>query len=144
MAIALVALVPDGSARAQSSSASVNDAGRAAIMQTLESCIAGWNDGDLERFLAVYEDTPFTTLITGPRMSRGLPAIRERYSHFSHEPGANGILSFELLEFVPLGRDYALLTGRGHLTGTDPGGMLITMLFHQTPVGWRIVNEHAG
>jgi ketosteroid isomerase-like protein len=57
-----------------------------------------------------------------------------------------GKLDFSGLEVTLLGPDYANVVGKFHLARTAQGGGdasgVFTLLFHRTPAGWRIIQDH--
>jgi ketosteroid isomerase-like protein len=61
------------------------------------------------------------------------------------EPTKMPKLTTEIVDFDPLGADYAAVVGRFHLTledGKDATG-LFSLVFHKTAQGWRIVSDHS-
>ncbi len=121
---------------------------RAAIEAAMRDSAAGWNSGDLDRFMAVYADDPATSYVTSDDLIRGKSSIAARYAP-SFRRGANtrGTLDFATLDFRMVGPDYALFTARYRLTPTATGGKAAqgptTLLFRRTPQGWRIVADHS-
>lgn len=110
---------------------------------------AGWNAGDLDRFVAVYADDPATSFLTTDGLIRGKAAITARYAP-SFKAGGNtrGTLDFEFLDFRMAGPDHALLSARYRLTPAKAGALVeqgpTSVLFERTPEGWRIVADHSG
>lgn len=116
---------------------------QAQVMAAMEASAAGWNAGDLDRFMAVYADD--ATYVTKDGVLRGKAAIAARYRP-SFVDGANtrGKLSFEPVAFRIAGPAEQLLIARWRLTGvpTDQSGMT-TLLWERRPAGWRIVADHS-
>lgn len=121
---------------------------RVAIDRAMADSDAGWNSGDLDRFMALYSDSPETTYITTEGLVRGKAAIAARYApRFTPEMAAKrGKLGLEVLDFRMIGADHALVTARYVLTyadgETDSGPT--TLLFRREAAGWRIVADHSG
>lgn len=121
---------------------------RAAIEAAMRDSAAGWNGGDLDRFMAVYADDPATSYVAGGELIRGKSSIAARYAP-SFKRGANtrGTLDFATLDFRMVGADHALFTARYRLTPTAAGGEAAqgptTLLFRRMPQGWRIVADHS-
>jgi uncharacterized protein (TIGR02246 family) len=160
-ALAIMSVSADGVAEQPPAQESLG-ATRKSVEQVLSESIAAWNASDIDRFLSFYDDAPSTAIVARGKVGKGMPAIRSHYMPFSPEPGANGILSAEILDFALLGADYVLLTLRAHVdraagrqgnsdqaasmadaTSVRPG-VLATLLFHRTRAGWRIIYEHVG
>ena len=131
IALALIAAAP-GLAPAQ-----------AQLMAAMQGSAAGWNAGDLDRFMAVYADD--ATFVTKNGVLRGKAAIADRYRpSFVGGGNARGQLSFQPLAFRTLGPAVQLLIARWTLTGgPTPQTGLTSLVFERRPVGWRIVADHS-
>ena len=122
---------------------------RAEIEQALDASAAGWSKGDLSTFMKVYEDDSQTAYVKSTGVVHGYGAIRDMYAaRFGGKPGGMGRLSMSLLDCRPLGRDYALVTGRFNLqhpvtAGGEATGVF-TLVFHKSASGWRIISDHTG
>lgn len=120
---------------------------RQAIATVLDRSAAAWTRGDLDGFMACYEDGPATTYIRPDGPVRGAAAIRAMYAA-RFKPGGRGMgrLTTELLDARSLGADYALVTGRYRLerTAADGGEAhgVFTLVFKRGPSGWRIISDH--
>ncbi|WP_131602964.1 YybH family protein [Sphingomonas sp. 37zxx] len=121
---------------------------RVAIEAAMRDSAAGWNAGDLDRFLAVYSDDPATSFTGAKGLVRGKAAIRARYiagypAIFGPAAKREAIpaLSFVFEDFRLLGDDHALLTARWRL-GEGQTGMT-TLVFRREDGGWRIVADHS-
>ena len=116
---------------------------QAQVMTAMEASAAGWNAGDLDRFVAVYADD--ATFVTRNDVLRGKSAIANHYRP-SFAGGANtrGKLTFEPVAFRSIGPAQQLLIARWKLTGgaRDESGMT-TLLWERRPAGWRIVADHS-
>lgn len=122
---------------------------RAEIEAVMRDSAAGWNAGDLDRFMGVYADDPGTSFLTVDGLIRGKAAITARYApSFRTGGNARGTLDFEFLDFRMAGPDHALLSARYRLTPAKAGGMVeqgpTSVLFERTAAGWRIVADHSG
>ncbi len=126
---------------AQSSGASM----RAGIEAALAASCAGWNAGDLDRFMAVYLDADRTSFATPKEYIHGLVAIRAHYArHFA--PGApRDSLRLENVEIDSLGPNFAnvaafyVLSRRDSITARGPTSLLMERV-HGT---WLIVHDHS-
>ena len=122
---------------------------KAAIEAAMRDSAAGWNAGDLDRFMAVYADDPATSFLTKDGLIRGKAAIAVRYApSFRGGGNARGTLDFEFLDFRMVGPDHALLSARYRLTSAQAGKAVeqgpTSVLFRRTAAGWRIVADHSG
>lgn len=119
---------------------------RADIAKVLADASAGWSRGDLDVFMASYEKAPQINYVSGGKVIQGFDAIRAMYAPRFSDPKAMPQLSTEIVDFDPLGTDYAAVIGRFHLKlegGQDASG-LFSLVFHKTKDGWRIVSDHSG
>ena len=113
------------------------------IMAAMTASAAGWNAGDLDRFMAVYADD--AVYATRDELLRGRAAIAARYRPgFAGDRNLRGRLSFEPLAFRTISPAHQLVVARWRLTGgvKDEQG-LTTLLWERRPAGWRIVSDHS-
>src|SRR3569832_2586918 len=95
---------------------------RAAIERAMSDSAAGWNAGDVERFMAIYSTGPATSFVVKDGLIRGKPAMIARYrkKYDFADPAKRGTLTFRTLDFRQLGPDHALYIARYLRAG--PGG----------------------
>ena len=120
-------------------------AARPAITRALADSAAGWNAGDLDRFMAVYKRSPDITYISGGEVVRGFDAIRARYAGRFAGSGDKGRLAIDILDVRPSGPGYVYAIGRYHLhrsAGADLSG-ITTLLFEHAGTGWLIIADHS-
>ena len=113
------------------------------IMAAMTASAAGWNAGDLDRFMAVYADD--TVYATKDELLRGKAAVTARYRPgFVGTRNLRGRLSFEPLAFRTVSPAHQLLVARWRLVGgvKDEQG-LTTLLWERRPGGWRIISDHS-
>ena len=114
-----------------------------ALVARLQATTALWNRGDLDGFVAPYDEQATFMTPAGPI---GKPAMRARYAARYFTGGApDQQLRFEQLSVRGLGADQALMTGRFVLSGggkADQTGWF-TLVWSRTPAGWRIVHDHS-
>ena len=118
---------------------------KAAIAKVLGEASAGWSRGDLDAFMASYEKAPQINYVSGGKVTQGYDAIREIYAPRFATPAEMPKLSTEIVDFDPLGADYAAVIGRFNLAmpnGEKATG-LFSLVFHKTAQGWRIVSDHS-
>ena len=114
-----------------------------AIRTGMEASAAGWNAGDLTRFMDIYADD--AVFVTPKGLLRGKPAIADKYrSSFSGTGNARGKLSFAFLEMRGLDPAHAMLFARWTLTGasTSETGMT-TLVFERRGGTWKIISDHS-
>lgn len=119
----------------------------AAIDAAMLKSVAGWNAGDVDRFLQVYSDAPETSFVAGADLVRGKPAMKLRYQakYDFADAAKRGALTIERLDYRPLGPGYALYIGRytlryadGH-TASGP----TSLVMHREAGGWKIIADHS-
>lgn len=117
---------------------------QAAIEAELAASSAGWDAGDIERFIAVYADD--AVYVSGKDVVRGKASIAQRYAK-SFGVGANsrGVLSIQPVAWRTLSSVHMLLVARWTLTppGAPPQVGLTTLLFERRKAGWRIISDHS-
>jgi uncharacterized protein (TIGR02246 family) len=118
-----------------------------AVDRAMAQSVAGWNAGDIDRFMAVYSDDPTTSFVAGEGLVRGKAAMKVRYQakYDFADPAKRGSLTIDGLDYRPLGRDYALYIGRYTLRypdGHSASGPTSLVLHHEAG-GWKIVADHS-
>ena len=117
---------------------------RAEISAVLEQSAKAWNAGNLDAFMASYEDSPQTTSIGEQTIVRGTANIKAGYvRHYGKK--VTGRLSFTDLTVRRLGSDYALAVARFHLAmpnGKHPTGPFALIFHHHADRGWLIILDH--
>src|SRR6185312_16175175 len=105
------------------------------IQKMMNDSAEVWNRGDLNGFMAYYEDSP-QTVYMGRELVRGKKAILERYRKSYPTREAMGTVTFSEMEVRPLAGGFALLTGKFELKRTAAGGGpawgRYTLIVHQT------------
>ena len=104
---------------------------------------AAWNRGDIDGFMNGYNRSRATVFVSGDQVTRGWQTVRDRYQKKYTTRTQMGQLRFSDLEITLLGSDSAVATGRWELRrkSDHPQGRF-TLIFRQTPNGWRIVHDH--
>lgn len=130
---------------AQSSDRNQASPAAAAVRQILQDQQSAWNRGDIDAFMRTYNNSPDTTFI-GTTIQRGYSAVLARYKKTYATRAAMGTLAFSDLYIQILSPNYAVATGKFHLTraakaGGDASGFFTLILQHQ-PQGWKIILDH--
>jgi beta-aspartyl-peptidase (threonine type) len=101
-----------------------------------------WNAGDLPGFVDTYWDGPELTFLGSGGLVRGRQDLLANYRRGYPDAGARGVLSFEVLEFRPLGSDHALLLGRYRLDRDQPAGGVFSLVLARAGGQLAIVHDH--
>jgi ketosteroid isomerase-like protein len=116
-----------------------------AVRHVLSDQVQAWNRGDIDAFMAGYENSPETTFI-GKTVRHGYQEVLRGYHAGYPTREKMGTLNFTDLVVKPLGSDYASVTGAFHLTRTAAAGGdasgVFSLLFRHTPAGWKIILDH--
>ncbi len=116
-----------------------------AVRQVLDNQVSAWNRGDINTFMQGYDDSPETTFI-GKAMVKGYAGVRANYHRRYASAEAMGKLDFSAIEVKPLGANFALVTGKFHLTRTEAGGGdasgVFSLVFKHKTAGWKIILDH--
>ena len=116
----------------------------ASVSAMLEASAGGWNDGDLDAFLAIYAESSTTSLVTPGGLVEGLDRIREWYGP-AFQPGARrDSMRVEELDIRQLPPLIGVVTGRrvfreDHM---DNRSDWFTMVVRRVGDGWRVIHEH--
>ena len=129
--------VPSTLVRTQAESADVT-----AIRAVLANQVAAWNRGDIDAFMAGYDNAETTTFISGDTVTRGWKTVLDRYKKNYDSRDKMGTLAFSNLNVTRRTNQY-VVTGNWQLTrqGDTPRGGF-TLVFRRTTAGWRIVHDH--
>lgn len=125
------------------------DQARTAVMAAMADSAAGWNAGDLARFMGVYADAPTTTYVTGGGLAHGKAEIAGHYRAYfgGAKDGERGKLSFEALDFRLLDPTHALLIARYTVTPAGARTKAWTgptsLVFEKGQDGWKIIADHS-
>jgi ketosteroid isomerase-like protein len=129
---------------------------QAAITAAMEASAAGWNDGDMARFLNVYAGD--AVFVTKDGLVRGKAAIAARYDrNYGPDTAKRGRLSFRMLGFRRVDATHQMLGFRrvdathqmlwarwtlDYPASKQVGGMT-SLLFERQADGWKIVSDHS-
>ena len=103
---------------------------------------AAWNRGDLDGFLSHYKDDPTTEAVLAGSV-RGLPNIRSAFHANYPNRDSMGHIENTEIQVRELGENFALATGKYHLSrtkkaGGDAEGTFLSIM-EKTPAGWRVI-----
>lgn len=116
------------------------------IVAMLQASADAWNRGDLDGFLADYDED--ATFVGGSGMIRGRDEIRRRYVEgYWSEGTAPDRLAFQDIDVRVMGPRSATAVGRYILrdrrTNERTGTGIFTLLLARNNDGWRILHDHS-
>lgn len=118
----------------------------AAVTAVLDGQREAWNAGDLDGFLAGYEQSEALLFTSGAKVRRGFGETRQKYvARYGESRETMGVLSFEILDVRALGAcsDAAIVLGRWGLTETAQAGSgVFTIILERREDRWLIVHDH--
>jgi len=121
---------------------------QAAVEAAMADSAAGWNAGDVDRFMAIYSDAPEASFVTADGLVRGKAAMLARYrqKYDFADAAKRGVLSFKTLDWRPLGPGHALYIARYTLTYADgrTASGPTSLVFRREKGGWKIIADHSG
>ena len=115
------------------------------IIQSMNEAAEQWNRGDLDGYMALYDTAATMMMPTGRTRISGVRDLYEKYYFENGKP--KQLLAYDTYQFTPLGKDYALFTGRFILkanekmkerTGT------FSLVFVRRGSAWKILHDHSG
>ncbi|WP_294298014.1 DUF4440 domain-containing protein [uncultured Sphingomonas sp.] len=123
------------------------DPAERAVDAAVADSVAGWNAGDVDRFMALYSATPTASFVTSRGLLRGKAAMADSYrkTYDFGDAAKRGTLTIERLDFRPLGRGHALYIGRFTLTypsGKRDSGSTSLVLAKERS-GWKVIADHS-
>ncbi len=114
-----------------------------AVVATVQSQAAAWNDGDLGAFMNVFWRSPEFTFVSGSTVTKGWDETYRRYRDGYGESGDLGRLSYSNLEAKMLAADTASVVGRyAFARGAASGQGAMTLVMRRFEGAWRVVQHH--
>ena len=119
-----------------------------AIVEKMALQEAAWNRGDVKGFMdAAYWKNEQLVFVGSKGATYGYEATLQNYLNTYDSPEAMGTLTFELMEWRPLGELHGYLLGKwGLQRGGDLGDLNghFTLVWEQQPdSGWVIIADHS-
>ncbi len=115
---------------------------RTQLVAVLGEQAKAWNEGDVERFMQPYWQSPKLTFSSSGRVTRGWEATLAGYRERYPTPERMGRLTFSSLEVFGLGADAAMVLGRWQLEREAPVGGAFSLVFRRIGGAWVIVHDH--
>jgi uncharacterized protein (TIGR02246 family) len=118
---------------------------RAAIEAGLADSVAGWNAGNLDRYMAVYASD--ATFVAPDGLIQGKAAIAQRFrGSFTGSGNSRGRLEVRVLAIRKISEVHQLVFAQFALT-PGPGAKIqqgwTTLLFERRKEGWRVISDHS-
>ncbi len=115
----------------------------AGVLATLDAQVEAWNTGSVRDFMDGYVRSDSLVFLSGGSVRRGWEEALYAYIRGYPDADAMGTLAFEEITVRPLAPGRALVWGRWRLQRAEdtPGG-LFTLIFAETPDGWRVMHDH--
>ena len=113
------------------------------IKSVLSAQAEAWNKGDIEDYMAGYQESDSLRFASGGNVSYGWETTMNRYKKGYPDIATMGTLVFSDIDIRIISDDAALVFGKWELErdADHPWG-LFTLLFRKTDKGWRIVHDH--
>ena len=115
---------------------------RATATAVLDAHGARWNQGDLEGFVATYWNGPELTFYGKGGLTRGRKDLLATYQRSYPTAKERGLLSFEVVEFAPLGTAHALVLGRYRIVGEAPSEGVFSLVLGVQNGAVVILHDH--
>ncbi|MCC6508619.1 MAG: nuclear transport factor 2 family protein [Pirellulaceae bacterium] len=114
------------------------------ISKLLNDQQVAWNTGDIDQFMIPYWKSEQLTFSSGGKTKRGWQATLDNYKTKYPTKHEMGQLTFDHLEFNPLGDQVVLVLGQWHLQrdAGDIGGNF-TLVWQRIDNQWRIIHDHS-
>lgn len=115
------------------------------IIESMNQAAEQWNKGDLDGYMSLYDTAATMMMPSGRQKINGVRQLYEKYYFEDGKPKQQ--LSYDTYEFTPLGKDYALLTGRFVLKASEKlkeRTGTFSLVFIRRGNTWKILHDHSG
>ena len=110
--------------------------------RALTAQAAQWNEGDLRAFVATYWDGPELTFFGKSGLTRGRDDLLATYERNHPTKKERGQLSFDIVDFAPLGDCHALLLGKYRIEGEVPSRGVFSLVLARQDGRIVILHDH--
>jgi len=105
---------------------------------------AGWNSGDIEKYMECYRKSEKMRFAGNGTFQYGWENTKTRYQKSYPDKAAMGTLTFSDVDITILSDDAACIFGRWTLHYPDKKRSgLYTLIMRKFEEGWRIVHDHS-
>jgi uncharacterized protein (TIGR02246 family) len=115
------------------------------ITTAMDKAAAAWNNGNLDAYMSLYDNSATMMLKTGRVGLDSIRALYVKYYFVNNLPKQE--LSYDHYQFTRLGKDYALLTGTFKLKATDKipeRNGTFSLVFVRRSHQWKLLHDHSG
>jgi len=113
------------------------------IRAMLDAQVAGWNSGDVARYMDYYVKSDSLRFASGGTITYGWKPTLERYRQSYPDKSAMGTLTCTYHDIDVVSPDTAIVFGKWELQrATDRPWGLFTLLVRKTAEGWRVAADH--
>ena len=115
------------------------------ITGAMDKAAVAWNNGDLDAYMALYDQSATMMFKTGRIGLDSIRAIYVKYYFVNNIPKQE--LSYDSYELTMLGKNYALLTGTFKLKANDKlpeRRGTFSLIFVHRPHQWKLLHDHSG
>jgi ketosteroid isomerase-like protein len=117
------------------------DAGE--IRAMLDAQVAGWNSGDVARYMDYYVKSDQLRFASGGTITYGWKETLERYRKSYPDKATMGTLTCTYHDINVVSPDTAIVFGKWELQrANDKPWGLFTLLIKKTAEGWRVAADH--
>jgi ketosteroid isomerase-like protein len=112
------------------------------LTKEIDQLTATWNKGDINSFVKTYKDSDTTRYITSIETD-GYKNILAQYKKRYSTPEKMGQLTISDLEIIVLSTHHAMVIGKWKVAQKEKiiTG-IFTLLYENTPAGWKIIIDH--
>jgi hypothetical protein len=120
----------------------VSENREAEIREVLDQQVAGWNEGDLDKFMDTYWKSDSLQFI-GSQITSGWKATLDGYKLRYPNLAMMGKTRFEILRIMPISNDASLATGKFFLT-RESGDIkgIFTLVLKKINGKWVVIYDH--
>lgn len=127
------------------SSQNISKTDESAILKTLQTQEAAWNEGNLDAFMVGYWPSDSLLFIGKSGLTFGWQNTLANYRKGYPDRAAMGTLHFDILKLKKLGRQHCFVVGKWNLARPEKGdiGGHFSLLFEKIAGRWVIVADHS-
>ncbi len=114
------------------------------ILALLDTQVAAWNDGNLEKFMDTYWHSDKLVFVGSRGPTYGWQATLDSYKRGYRDKKAMGILKFDILDISKIDKNTVFAIGRFEVTreAGDLNGHF-TLVIQKKQGRWKIISDHS-
>ncbi len=115
------------------------------ITRLIRTQTTAWNEGNLEKFMSTYWNSPQLSFSSGGNTTYGWQETLDRYRRGYAPPKEMGKLNIDHLKVSMLGQEAALVLGNWHLKMSDQSVREgnFSLVMRRIKGNWKIVHDHS-